>query len=43
LPGARNVHLPGRAHLHLLGSEQLFDDVLARLGRGDAAPQTTPP
>lgn len=42
LPGARNVHVPGRAHIHLLGSEQLFDDVLARLGHGEAAPQTTP-
>lgn len=43
LPGARNVHVPGRAHIHLLGSGQLFDDVLARLGHAEAAPQTTPP
>jgi hypothetical protein len=43
LPGARNVHVPGRAHIHLLGSTQLLDDVLARLGHHEALPQTTPP
>ena len=43
LPGARNVHMPGYAHIHLLGSAQLFDDVLARLGHHEALPQTTPP
>lgn len=42
LPGAHNVHVPGRAHIHLLGSAQLFDDVLAKLGHGTATPQTTP-
>ena len=31
LPGACNIHLPGRAHIHMLGSPRLFDDVLARL------------
>lgn len=41
LPGARNVHVPGRAHIHLLGSAQIFDDVLARLGPGDGTPRTT--
>jgi hypothetical protein len=37
------VHVAGRAHIHLLGSARLFDDVLARLGHGEATPQTTPP
>lgn len=43
LPGARNVHLSGWAHIHMLGSPQLFDDVLAKLGVVQAAPQTTRP
>jgi pimeloyl-ACP methyl ester carboxylesterase len=41
LPGARNVHVPGRAHIYLLGSRQLFDEVLARLGHCEAVPLTT--
>ena len=43
LPGARNVHVPGRAHIDLLGSAQLFEDVLARLGHLEATPQATSP
>lgn len=42
MSGARNVHVPGRAHIHLLGSAQLFNDVLAKLGHGDATSHTTP-
>jgi triacylglycerol lipase len=41
LAGARNVHLPGWAHIHMLGSPQLFDDVLAKLGAAEAVPHTT--
>jgi triacylglycerol lipase len=41
LAGARNVHLPGWAHIHMLGSTQLFDDVLARLGDAQAVADTT--
>jgi triacylglycerol lipase len=43
LAGARNVHLPGRAHIHMLGSRHLFDDVLSKLGVGPCVPQTTTP
>jgi triacylglycerol lipase len=43
LPGAHNVHLPGWAHIHMLGSAQLFDDVLAKLGVAQGTPQTTNP
>jgi len=32
LHGARNIHLPGWAHIHMLGSRELFDHVLSRLG-----------
>lgn len=42
LPSARNVHLPGWAHIHMLASPQLLGDVLERLGAARNVPQTTP-
>lgn len=40
LPGARNVHVPAAAHIHMLGSPQLFNDVLMKLGVAEATHDT---
>lgn len=40
LPGARNVHVPRAAHIHMLGSQQLFNDVLMKLGVAEATHHT---